>query len=378
MESISVHLAKKYFSALDRDCRQIPSNPYAPKSRFDKRSKYYLMRLALLIAKIAERKSFKQDWYHACYTKALVSAHRNGNADALTILISVFDRQIASNGYLSRGVEQPFQVMGGYSLCYARESCPDASRFDLPLKILFDTLRNGPKTPGGGILYKAGTSEVYVDTIGMICPFLAYYARLTSDKNALNLCSDHVLAFIARNIDAETHLPFHAYHDPGASRLGLHGWGRGTGWYVLGLCDIAAELIDEDKLKNTIVAEIQHVAQSLKRFQKPNGNWATQIPVPEGPDDLSATAFCAYGLARAMRLGILDSSFSRTLGEAIAALAKNTDAHGQLRNSSAEAYGVGSYGLTRGIQPWGNGIAAAAVFESVGLLTTKSDKNDCT
>jgi unsaturated rhamnogalacturonyl hydrolase len=209
---------------------------------------------------------------------------------------------------------------------------------------------------------------VYVDTIGMICPFLAYYARLTSDKSALKFCSDHVLTFVARNIDAETHLPFHAYHDPGASRLGLHGWGRGTGWYVLGLCDIAAELIDEPELKEAIVGEIRHVAGSLKRFQKPNGNWAIQIPVPEGPDDLSATAFCAYGLARAMRLGILDSSYFAVLGRAIAALAKDTDAHGRLRNSSAEAYGVGSYGLTRGIQPWGNGIAAAAAFESAGVF----------
>ena len=348
---------------------RLPADPYRPtfasnaRGRFD----YYLTRLALRIARIAERRPVDKAWYHACYTIALVSADRSGVAEALSLLSSVFDRPVGTGGDLVAPIAQPWQVMGGYALCYASERCVGGRRYLPALENLFGTIQQATKATNGGILYTPDSHEIFVDTVGMICPFIAAFARITGSEVALRVCSDHLEEFFQRNIDPETHLPFHAYYFPSPSKLGLHGWGRGVGWYILGLADVANELTD-GPLKDEVITEIRRISVSLRNYQKPNGNWGVQIPVRSSEDDLSATAFCAYGIARAMRQKILDRSMLPVLTKALSAIAEQTDHRGRVANSSAEAYGVGRYGYTFGPQPWCDGMAAAAVLESVAVL----------
>lgn len=373
-EKTSRQLSAIFWAALKHHAPSISPDPYRKtlRSTIRKRVNYFLKRLAMRLIAITEKRDRRGYWYHACDTLALVSAHRNGLPEALTVLSRILDRQMRGDGYLTQSLSQPWQVMGGYALSYAAENCTDGERYRPALERLFDTIRRCEKAENGSIPYAAGTKEIYVDTIGMVCPFLAKYARVANNPEALAICRLQITEFFKHNVDSDTGLPFHTYYYPGPTKLGAHGWGRGVGWYLLGLVDVFSELEDDD-LKRTIVSYISRLADTLRLFQKHSGNWSAIISLPSTKDDLSATAFCAYGLARAVQLNILDESYLPTLYKAFDAIAARTSSDGQVQGASAEAYGPGDYGHTFGSQPWSNGIAAAAAFELTGLIKLRPE-----
>jgi unsaturated rhamnogalacturonyl hydrolase len=86
-----------------------------------------------------------------------------------------------------------------------------------------------------------------VDTLGMLCPFLAAYGRDFKDARATELAKAQLQEFIDRNLDPSSYLPFHGYFAGGPYRLGAHAWGRGVGWYMLGLADTLIELDPAEK-----------------------------------------------------------------------------------------------------------------------------------
>lgn len=356
----------------------IPSNPFAqgpgvPVTAF---MNYYTIRIGMKLIERAERHSAETSWYQACNTLALVSAHRGGREEALSLLQRVFERQITKEGRLRFHPTQIWQTMGGYSLTYLHSQLQSDGRYQRALEDLYRFVAGSKKASNGSLLYVSHRQDILVDTIGMVCPFLASYSRHFSCSEALELVRKHVSQFIECNTDPETHLPYHAYQFPKPTRLGMQGWGRGTGWYLLGLVDICAELdLSEIEFRQLIVTEIQHVVEVLVCCQRGSGHWGTQVLVESSPDDSSATAFICYAIARSLKIGILGSAIFPVLLNAIKALMDRTNGKGQVAGSSAEALGVGSLGITYGQHPWCDALTAAATFEAMALLAQESQSN---
>lgn len=64
-----------------------------------------------------------------------------------------------------------------------------------------------------------------VDSLGMLCPFLAGYGRDFQDRDAVALARTQLLRFVELNLDSDSRLPFHGYFAGG----GLIGSGRTVG-----------------------------------------------------------------------------------------------------------------------------------------------------
>lgn len=86
----------------------------------------------------------------------------------------------------------------------------------------------------GIIMYRKNEGFHYVDVLGMICPFLYLYAH-TFQKNDLVSLANKQLLFYLENGMSSSGLPFHAIELSNNMPLGSSNWGRGLGWFLLGL-----------------------------------------------------------------------------------------------------------------------------------------------
>ena len=96
----------------------------------------------------------------------------------------------------------------------------------------------------GMISYTGGRDnpEMYVDTLGMACPFLALYARVYHDSQCEKLAVNQLRMYHMYGLLADTAIPNHAFHIKSKLPLGVYGWGRGTAWYLIGLMDTYHQL----------------------------------------------------------------------------------------------------------------------------------------
>src|SRR5690606_10623114 len=130
-------------------------------------------------------------------------------------------------------------------------------------------------------------------------------------------------------------------------------WGRGVGWYLLGLVETIPELPRDHPARPALEAALQRAANALRGLQRPDGHWAWCALTPDEPRDASATSFCGYALARAAVEGLIDAQdFGPCLDRARAALERETGPDGRVGGGSGECRGLGIYAMTFGPQPW--------------------------
>jgi unsaturated rhamnogalacturonyl hydrolase len=184
---------------------------------------------------------------------------------------------------------------------------------------------------GGTIAYVRpnSTGMRFVDTLPMMCPFLAKYATLMDVPEARALALAQIREFVAYGVDRRTGLPFHAY-DPKFDHapVGLLGWGRGTGWYALGLIDTMAA-VPADQRQPAGQAAVQRLAKAVMRYQRGDGGWGALITQSSSPYDSSATALLTYFLERCVAEGFVPEAEARgSIHRAIESLKDHTRANG--------------------------------------------------
>jgi Glycosyl Hydrolase Family 88 len=135
---------------------------------------------------------------------------------------------------------------------------------------------------------------ILVDTLGMICPFLTRYGHDFAEPAAAKLALRQLSAFYGVNLDPDSGLPFHGYICGGPFRLGLHGWGRGVGWYLMGLVDTLIEAAD--KQDQALYASLQKVVLSLSRWQRSDGHGSWLVLMPDQPTVVRQRHFAAMRL----------------------------------------------------------------------------------
>ena len=281
------------------------------------------------------------------------------NSNDLAALEKRFDRNIDSLGNWKTPIDKVDHAMMGYSLLYlAKET--DAPRYRKAADQLVELLLvEYPRVSDGSLPYNLGSGEVLVDTLGMICPFLARYSNQYGNLEALRLSLGQLQQFILNNVDTDTHLPYHGYYSDGPKRLGAHGWGRGTGWYMLGLIDTIVEMPKGHPDRSMLLEAYRAAANSLRIFQRGDGHWNWAILHREDMFDSSTTSMVGYSLLRGVQAGILDQSYRPVILSALSALVYSTRSDGLLQGSLAECRGIGKYPQSYGPQIWLQGSATA-------------------
>ena len=90
-------------------------------------------------------------------------------------------------------------------------------------------------------------------------------------------------------------------------------WGRGNGFAALGLAETLTYLPQSHPLYADILLMYQKLLNGLLKYQNPSGCYHQVITLPGSYQELTSTSMIGYGIARGVKLGLLDSSYLPTL-----------------------------------------------------------------
>jgi rhamnogalacturonyl hydrolase YesR len=135
-------------------------------------------------------------------------------------------------------------------------------------------------------------------------------------------------------------------------------WGRGQGWALLGLVG-TLEIVGSDRLRE----RLERLVDALARCER-DGSWGTVVDDPAAPVEHSAGAYVAVAVGRAVRLGLVDSSYGAVAGRAYERMLSVLD-DGALVTTSATPVGVAAAYLDRpaGVFAWGQAPVLQAVLD---------------
>ena len=134
--------------------------------------------------------------------------------------------------------------------------------------------------------------DMYVDTIGLVCPFLTLYAEIFDDSRWEDVAFYQIKMFHQYGLYENTVLPNHAFHIESKLPLGVYGWGRGTAGYLVGLMDTYKNLKNE-VYKKELKKWIHEAAEKYMIYQRNDGGFGSILQRTQTYDS-SATATLAW------------------------------------------------------------------------------------
>ena len=246
-------------------------------------------------------------------------------------------------------------------LAYAILSCEktDIGFVKPAMEQTFEMLHNLYKNTGS-IPYSKNNDYRYVDTIGLVCPFLVKYALVYDDERALEMAVSLIKEYSEYGLHKEFNLPVHCFSSSTKAPLGIYGWGRGCGWWAIGLAESFKALNQSEKADYTdekvlIIKNIITFADTIIRYQNENGSFDRNVFAPSGADS-SATSMIAFLLSYIGKLSgreeYLDSA-----KKAMSYIYSVTRRDGVVDYSQGDTMGIGFYSQESIVLPVTQGYA---------------------
>lgn len=212
----------------------------------------------------------------------------------------------------------------------------------------------------GSVPYTKNSDHRYVDTVGLVCPFLVKYSLVYDDKKAMEAAVALIEEYEKLGLHSEFKTPVHCFDVKTKAPLGLYSWGRGCGWWAVGLAESFRILneTDEDsfvKEKIIILKCLLSFCTVMVKYQGDNGAFDRNIFAPSGADS-SATAMIAYMLAYSGELSKNDK-FTQSASKAMGYIFSVTRRDGTVDYSQGDTMGIGFYSAHSLVLPAAQGFA---------------------
>lgn len=216
----------------------------------------------------------------------------------------------------------------------------------------------GADQPGdgaGSFLYRpaGGEKTVFVDGIGLSCPFLYQYGEIFDRQAYKELAVLQIVNFLSYGMDGKTGLPYHGYDMKDGCKYGIIGWGRAVGWLLRGMAGCMVSGYGRERLAGPCTA----LADAAIAWQRPDGCFSWQLEALDGPADTSATGMICAGLKRGMECGVLAGvTYEKAFRAGRLALERSVR-EGRVYHCSGECEGFSQYPQRYGAYPWSLGPA---------------------
>lgn len=202
----------------------------------------------------------------------------------------------------------------------------------------------------------------FVDTIGMICPFLIKYGTTYNRPECVEVAVKQIKFYYENGFDKKAGLPFHCYDTKTEAQLGICGWGRGCAWWALGLTDSLFTLLDEEgfnKEKATLLKLLLSTLDTVKKYQRADGSFGRMLQI-NSLEDSSAASMLAYCFVKMYKLTDNEDYQSVAL-KVIDHLKSCTRRNGVIDYSQGDTRGIGFYSDSLGVVPAAQGFAVSAM-----------------
>jgi unsaturated rhamnogalacturonyl hydrolase len=235
----------------------------------------------------------------------------------------------------------------------------------------------GPEVldPREAALAAAPPSGVFVDCLHFDPPFFTSLGELTMTELYWRAGLEQARGYVEL-LQSASGLFDHFVLEGEEATFGP-GWGRGQGWALLGLLDVleAAQRLRLDNESQMTVGllsgAVSKLVSAMVVLQRDDGHWYAAVNHPHSGDEYSTTAFMAYGMSRALRMGLVSgSAVSRAVGQARSAVLGSITAEGRLEKVSAAVMACTRASHYQHVPidflvPWGQGPAILALTEAL-------------
>ncbi|AHG87908.1 glycosyl hydrolase family 88 [Gemmatirosa kalamazoonensis] len=201
--------------------------------------------------------------------------------------------------------------------------------------LLREQLRRQPRTAEGGFWHKQiYPQQMWLDGLYMGEPFYAQYAKEYGEPAAFDDVARQFLLVARHTRDPRTSLMYHGWDAAhvqkwadSATGLSPSFWGRAMGWYMVGVVETLDYLPASHPDRAAIVQTLRDAAEGVARVQDPvTGLWWDVLDQSNRRGNYlegSASSMFVYALAKAARLGYIDTRYRDVARRGLDGLLRN-------------------------------------------------------
>lgn len=301
-----------------------------------------------------------QSWQEAALLLGLYEKYKKTNDSSLkTEILKYVDSKIDQTGHWKQLPKEIDGVILAYAIIHVDfiDHQKNKPAYDAMWQLVQNLLGED-----GTAQYRSHMKNYrYVDTIGFICPFLVCYGLKFTNEEALNLGIRQITEFNKYGLYKDTFIPCHTYTLAAKLPVGLFGWGRGLGWYAIGLIDAWNALPQNHPHKNTLTESVTAFAKMALQFQNQSGAWHWIIASKESRMDSSTTATLAWFLANAAQIESLQTDCQAAKTKALDYLKKVTRRDGAVDFSQGDTKAIGVHSQEFDILPFTQGFVLRTI-----------------
>lgn len=269
------------------------------------------------------------------------------------------DLDILENYYCSwikKGLKINYidQSLNGYIMLFLYDLTKN-EKYKKSLHSIFEYLFNYQKKHNNSFPYRESKENiVLIDSVGMICPFLCRYGKYFKNKLAIDLAINHIINYFKKGFDSVTNLPYHGYDLSNCNKLGIRGWGRGIGWFLMGI-SYSLEYIPKNHKKYAFIKKkFKELIKEIIKYQNEDGSFSWQIIDLKGHADTSAVSMIFCAIQKVINLKILSKSYEKNCIKAFKYIL-SFKIKGRIFNCSTECKGINNYPQIYGSYYWSQG-----------------------
>ena len=306
------------------------------------------------------RKKSIQSWQEAGVLLGAISTLNQTSETTSQIQAFIDDKVDTSKGTWRQVPEYVDGVILAYALAKQTEDLNN-------LKPLFDetiTLIEKNKGDDGTVFYRDFIPDIrFVDTIGFICPFLTFYGVNYNKPEYIDLAFNQIEQYINKAFLKNQMIPAHAFDIKQNAPLGIYGWGRGLGWFILGIVDMYNELPESHLKKKYLKELIIKTSQDTLPFQNDNGSFSAMLFLKDYRHDSSITTLAGW-LFFNTYLITKKTKYKNAANKCITSLMHTTRRNGVVDFCQGDTKGMGDYAKTFDLMPFVQGLT---IRLSIGL-----------
>lgn len=258
------------------------------------------------------------------------------NESYLNVLKEYYERQLKI-GLPGKNVNTVAPLL---PLSFLAELTGDKRYLDICLEWAQWIMSDFPRTKEGGFQHITSDSvneqELWDDTLFMTVLFLANIGRITKNKEYIQEALYQFLLHAKYLADRTTGLWYHGWTFLKNNNFAGAFWGRGNCWITAAIPEFLAIAGDvcSDAEKRFLIELLNRQIESLAKYQDEDGMWHTLVDDNSSYKETSATCGFAYGILRAINMGIIEKSYKICSEKALAAILGNIGSDGVVNNVS--------------------------------------------
>lgn len=303
-------------------------------------------------------------WRYFEYTK---------DAKYLDILLRYYDRQLEI-GFPAKNVNTTTPML---AMSYVAEYTGNKEYKRICDEWAEWILNHLPRTKEGGFQHLTSDTlndqELWDDTLFMTVLFLANMGRINNRQDFIEEAKYQFMIHTKYLADKSTGLWFHGFTFNDRHNFAKALWGRGNCWITAAIPEFLDMIECDGATKKFLEEALRAQIEALAKYQDETGMWHTLVDDATSYVEASATSGFAYGILRAVEMGIVDEKYKECAQKALEPILSCITEEGKVNQVSyGTAMGRESKDFYKCIEiksmPYGQALAILFLIEAMKTL----------